>query len=205
MKKVIIKNAQSIDPVISSEVIGVIKDGGIVAFPSDTVYGLMARVSPESIQIIDRLKGRLAGKNYALMLDSLESLEKLMAITPDNLQIIKKNSPGYFTFVVRPEKLFDETLKILISKEGTVGIRIPSSEFMREVASKELILATSANKSGQPAVYSYNELRKQLGSNVDKIDLILDCDISEKNLASTVIALAVSPPTILRQGSGQLR
>jgi tRNA threonylcarbamoyl adenosine modification protein (Sua5/YciO/YrdC/YwlC family) len=179
----------------------VIQAGGLVVFPSDTVLGVMAKLDEDSIRKVDELKKRTAGKSYAVIFDTLESVLKLMKLPKDQQKVLRDNTPGLFTFVLRPEAIYNDDLKLALSKEGTIGIRVPESGLMRLIASKCLYFATSANLSGMPPVYTVSELEGQL--DISKIDLIVEAKSSDRNLASTVVDLTGSEPKILRQGSGE--
>lgn len=209
MKSEVIKISDFTSPkadVALRSVVETLSGNGLVVFPSDTVLGMMTRVSKEGVAKVNKFKKRATNKNYSLIFSSLVQLNQCLIISARNLEIIKKNTPGLFTFVVKPEKILNHEIKLLLSKEGKLGFRIPTSDLMLEIAKKcpFPILATSANLSGQPSVYSLEELRTQAGDSINNIDLIITSDTNPTNKASTVVDLSKSTPEILRKGSGHL-
>jgi len=185
-----------------NHIVKVIDDGGIVAFPSDTVFGLMAKVGIAEIAHVNTIKNRQSNKNYALILNNIKNSLKLFDLDKITYNFINQHTPGLFTFIVKPGKILNNNIHLLLSDEGKIGIRVPESDLMRQVASKFLLFATSANLSGQPSVYTVSELKKQIDINL--IDLVVDYNLNSRTLASTVIDISGDKPTILRQGSGIL-
>jgi L-threonylcarbamoyladenylate synthase len=162
---------------------------------------LATQVSKEGITKLDLIKNRQGGKNYALIVDSVEMLEKLVEIDPKDKRVIIKNTPGYFTFVIRPKRIFESILHPIISANQTIGFRIPKSPLMIDLCrlADHPLIATSANRSGEEPV---NSVREALGKLQNKlIDLVIDIETDLSGRSSTVVDLAENPPKILRQGS----
>jgi L-threonylcarbamoyladenylate synthase len=214
MQKRVLK-IHNIDALAKNNYIGLVGDvlslNGLVVFPSDTVLGIFAKVSKEGIDKVDKFKNRPKDKNYSLISSDLQNLKKLIDLPPKNFEIIGKNVPGLFTFVVKPTKLHSTDIEILLSSEGKLGFRIPTSNLMLEVARRcpFPVLATSANLSSQPSVHSFSDLEDQFRSgnllnHLNLIDLLLDLDSPYNLQSSTVVDLTTNPPTILRKGSGKL-
>ncbi len=179
---------------------------GLVVLPSDTVLGLLAKVSKAGIAKLDKFKKRRSGKNYSLIFSDTDHLQEYLDISEDNMKIVTKNSPGLFTFVVKPIKIINKDIDLILGSDHQVGFRIPTSELMRKLAIKcnFPIVATSANLSGKPSVYNHIELIDQVWDKINDIDLIIESDTSAHRQASTVIDLTGPSPTILREGSGKL-
>lgn len=207
-EKLIVSLGQDI---VYEKIINVLSNDGLVVFPSDTVLGVFAKISTGAISKLDKFKNRPNNKNYSLIVSDLTQLHQKVELSAKNIDVIKKNVPGFFTFVVKPKKIIDQKLNLILSPEHKLGFRIPTSNLMLEVASRSSfsILATSANLSGQPSVYSWNNLEDQFTSNdlldhLNLLDLVINFDIPGKCLSSTVVDLTTTPPAILREGSGKL-
>ena len=182
-----------------------LRNRGVILFPADTVFGLITEASKEGIAKLDQIKKRQQDKNYALIFDSLASLEKSVKIAKKDRLIIAKNAPGFFTFVIKPKLILDSRLICLMSEEGKFGIRIPDSKLMTDLCklSGEPLIATSANRSGQPVIESIQEAQGILPERL--IDLVIDIKFGGVGRSSTVVDLAKNPPEIIRPGSGVLK
>jgi L-threonylcarbamoyladenylate synthase len=180
----------------------ILNNNGLILFPADTIIGLATQVSKEGITKLDLIKNRQGGKNYALIVDSVEMLEKLVEIDPKDKRVIIKNTPDYFTFVIRPKKILESILRPIISANQTIGFRIPKSPLMIDLCrlADHPLIATSANRSGEEPVNSVREALEKLQNKL--IDLVIDIETDLSGRSSTVVDLAENPPKILRQGSG---
>jgi tRNA A37 threonylcarbamoyladenosine synthetase subunit TsaC/SUA5/YrdC len=128
-----------------------------------------------------------------------------MILNNHNIRFIKDRTPDYFTFIIKPKQLLDPQIKLVESTDGTIGIRIPKSDLMCEVAkSYGPYIATSANLSGENSVHMVKELEAQMGENLQKAKLIIDGDCSSSRESSTVLDLTHEPAIVIRQGSGVL-
>jgi L-threonylcarbamoyladenylate synthase len=175
----------------------ILAKGGLVVFPTDTVYGLGAAVmNRDSIERIFDLKGRDHTKAIAVLLASLEQLE---FVSFDFPEIAKKLGeifwPGALTMVVKRKK----NLPADLSPDDTIGIRIPNHEFARTLISRTGPLAvTSANLTGQASATNAAMAIAQVGN---LVDLIIDGGESIGGVASTVIDCTGEPLKILREGA----
>lgn len=195
------------DKLIIDKCQSVLADNGLIVFQSDTVLGIMARISKDAIRKVNRFKNRRMGKNYSLICSDLSHLKSLVSISNKQLDIIAKNVPGLFTFIIRPKEVFSKELRLIISSEGNLGFRVPTSKLMLKIAadSEFPVLATSANLSGQASVYTLEDLETQVGENIKEIDLVIQSSTKLKIVASTVVDLAGPVVKILRKGSGKLK
>lgn len=177
--------------------IDILAKGGLVVFPTDTVYGLGAAVmNRDSIERIFDLKGRDHTKAIAVLLASLEQLE---FVSFDFPEIAKKLGeifwPGALTMVVKRKK----NLPADLSPDDTIGIRIPDHKFARTLISRTGPLAvTSANLTGQASATNAAMASAQVGN---LVDLIIDGGESIGGVASTVIDCTGEPLKILREGA----
>jgi L-threonylcarbamoyladenylate synthase len=180
------------------EAVRVLRKGGLVAYPTDTVYGLGA--SMESSQAVERIfaaKSRPRHMALPLLVGSVEQIESLTdRISPAAKCMIDAFLPGALTLVLRASNLVPA---YLTTKEGTIALRIPGHPV--PVALIEgvgtAIVGTSANVSGNPSPVTAEEVRLQLG---DKVDFIIDgsgCGGKE----STIVDVTGDSVIVLRVGA----
>ncbi len=185
---------QQIDQAIS-----VLKQGGIVAFPTDTVYSLGASISMvPAVERVYRVKQRPHQRALPVLLADISQIGEVARVVPSIAQILAdKFLPGALTLVL--PKL--ETVPDIVTGGGnTVAIRIPAHPIpvalVRGVGTP--IVGTSANLSGQPSALTYEEAHAQLG---DKVDLIIDGGRCPGGTESTIVDLTGETPVILREGA----
>lgn len=169
----------------------VLGEGGVIAFPTETVYGLAARADKEfSFKKLSSIKGRPEGKPFSLALaDAWDAAENYFAtLAPFGYRLIENFWPGPLTLVYYCRE-----------KEGKVGLRVPSDSVARNIL-QQLdfpIFLTSANKSDEKEVVSPLEIEKVFAG---KIDLIIDAGDLRPQRPSTVLDLTCKPFNILREG-----
>ena len=171
--------------------------GGIIAIPTDTVYGLGADpFNPDAVQKLYTIKGRPEGKPIPLVLGSVEDVNKVA----QNLQgfffhLTERFWPGGLTIIVESKNLLPQ----LTADGNTVGLRIPNQPLLLQILQKfgGPIAITSANLSGEPAATSPQEFSDELSA---KIDYIVDDGQTPGPIPSTVYDISVSPPQIRREG-----
>jgi L-threonylcarbamoyladenylate synthase len=178
--------------------VSVLRQGGIVAFPTETYYGLAVDLdSPLAVEKLFALKRRAADKPLLLLIEKKEQLESLVQDVPQLYwPLIEKYWPGPLTLI------FPATPSLngrITGKSGTVGIRISPHPIAQELIRKmgKPITATSANISGLPPARSATEIVKMLGYS---IDYILDGGATEAELCSTILAIQKGRLRIIRHG-----
>jgi len=181
------------------EAVAVLKGGGLVVYPSDTVYGLGAAASDErAVERVFAVKGRDAVKALSLLLANAADLEPLCAEVPLLARVLADRYwPGPLTLVLRRSPAFHSAA---LGGGDTVAVRVPGHPFLRELIRTlgEPITGTSANRSGRLACRSAQEAENELG---DAVDLIIDGGPSEAGPESTVMSLTGSLPVVLREGA----
>jgi L-threonylcarbamoyladenylate synthase len=174
----------------------VVKSGGVIVFPTDTVYGLGCSLFlPEGIARLYSIKGRDTSKAIAVLLSDLDQVE-LVAQDLDEraLKLASCYWPGALTIVVKKHPSIPEVL----SYQPTVGIRIPNHPFARAlIRAVGPMAVTSANLAGQPSGTTIPDIVTQLG---DIVDLLIDGGRSAGGLSSTVVDCTGSLPVVLREG-----
>lgn len=183
----------------SDEAARIIKNGGLVAVPTETVYGLCANALDEkAVKKIFELKGRDEKKPMALMISGAENIGKYaLEIPAAALVLADKFWPGPLTIVLKAREFIPEILK---ASGSTIGLRCPDKKITLELLKKcSLPLAgPSANPSGEKSPVSAKEVLSYFNG---KIDAVIDGGESELKEASTLISLAETPFKILRHGA----
>lgn len=173
-----------------------INRGHLIAFPTDTVYGLAADVhNAAAIEKLFIAKGRDFNKSIAVLISDLDQLSLL---TPSFSKMAHRLAnyfwPGALTLIV--EKI--TSLPLNLSSTPTLGIRMPDHEFTRKLLRKTGPLATtSANISGRQNTLAATDVLDQLNG---KIDLLIDGGKCSGGVPSTVVDCTKEDPTILRHG-----
>lgn len=179
-----------------SHAVDVLERGGVVAFPTDTVYGLGALAfNAESVDRLYAIKGREHSKAIAVLIGSPEDLPHI-ASGPSQAaqQLAQRFWPGPLTLVVPRSTRLPEVL----SQSETIGIRIPDHEVARKLlAAAGPMAVTSANLSGQANTRTAQEVLDQLEG---RIHLIIDGGPTPGDTPSTVVDMTGRQPKILREG-----
>jgi L-threonylcarbamoyladenylate synthase len=174
----------------------VLRKGGLVAFPTDTVYGLGALAfDGDAVESIYLAKDRPIEKAIPVLIGDLEDLEKVSNdITDQTRKLASRFWPGPLTVIV-PKK---PTLPESVSSTDTVGVRIPDHSVARELLRASGPLAvTSANISGQPSPSTAQEVFDQLNG---RIELIIDGGRTPGGVPSTLVDCSGSEIRVLREG-----
>lgn len=163
-------------------IVKVIKEDGVVAFPTETVYGLGVRFDSE--KALDKLmeaKNRDYSKAITLMVADKSQIEQYAYISSDAKKIIDAFMPGMITLVFKKK---DSVNSIMTNGKETIGVRIPDSPYVLELLKQAgPMLVTSANLSNHPNTTSTKEVLDQLDG---RVDIVVDGKTSD-NIASTVI------------------
>jgi L-threonylcarbamoyladenylate synthase len=177
----------------------VIKAGGVIAYPTDTFYGLGA--DPRNRRAVSRvfeIKGRGADQPILLLLhDRSEVTAWTTVVTLSAERLMDRFWPGPLTlvFTARPD-----IFPALTGGTGTIGLRVPGSELTRTLLRRagNALTGTSANRSGSPSTRTLDEVMRELG---DRVDLVLDGGVSAADGPSTVVDVTAEPPRIIRMGA----
>ena len=173
----------------------ILRAGGLVAFPTETVYGIAAAaIDPAAVERLYALKGRPRDKPMSIMVAGMEPvLQRCPDMPPKARHLIKRYWPGSLT-VVLPTRHPDG------SAAGLIGFRYPSHPLAQGLvqAAGVPLLVPSANLSGQPPATTVEEVLAQFP---DQLDLVIDGGPTEKGLASTVVKVEGDEVTVLREGA----
>lgn len=176
--------------------VDVLTHGGVVAFPTDTVYGLAALpTNDENIERLYVVKGRTQAKAIAMLLAGAQDLPKVAVNpTPMSLKLAEKYWPGPLTLIISRHPDIPKA----ISSDDTIGVRVPDHPVALALLRLSGPLAvTSANLSGKPNCLSAPEVLAQLQG---RIHLLLDGGITPGGVPSTVVDCTGAQPVVLREG-----
>ncbi|MHA1263887.1 MAG: L-threonylcarbamoyladenylate synthase [Candidatus Helarchaeota archaeon] len=172
-----------------------IKEGKLIVFPTDTVYGLAADpFNEQAIKKVLNLKRRTVNKGLPVLVGNMELARELVFFSPRAIKLATRFWPGALTLILPIKKAVSN---LVTGNRTTLGLRIPNHEIARKIAERPII-GTSANISGQPAPVTALEAIEQLG---ESVDLVIDSGPAKAGIPSTIIDLSQSPPKILREGA----
>ncbi len=168
----------------------IIRDGGLVAFPTETVYGLAANLlNKRTVIRLYRIKSRPRNKPFTVHISSVRTIKKMSCEIPEAAKsLIKKFWPGPLTVILKS------------ARGKKIGFRMPANRVALELIknSRVPVVAPSANISGAPAPKSAGGVLKDLKG---EIDLVLDSGPTDLGIESTVVDLTTVPAKIMRQGA----
>ena len=177
----------------------IISRGGVAAFPTDTVYGIGAHInSASAVKRIYVIKGREEIKPLQLLLASIQEIDRVAIEIPDEARALAEAFlPGGLTIVLKKSP---SVPGLVTAGLDTVAVRVPGHPVCLELvkAVGAPIAATSANLSGRPSAIDAQEVRSQLGS---QVDIIIDGGPAPLGMDSTIIDLTQNPPKLLREGA----
>ena len=175
-----------------------IRSGGVIAFPTETVYALGADAMNErAVQRVFHLKKRMSGKPIAIFLPKLQDLKRFVKeITPSASKLIKELWPGPLTLIFKSRS---GQMTYLTGKKGKLGIRVSSSKCVQSllIETRTPLTATSANLAGKPEPVSAEQVLSYFDG---KIDLVINGGHSYSAIPSSVVDVSEEIPILLREG-----
>lgn len=187
----------SIEDISIDQATATLRCGGVVAFPTDTVYGVGTDpFQPEAVRKLYQIKGRPMDKPIPILVGSVDDVPRVAQDLPPMFnQLAERFWPGGLTLIVKAKTLPSE----VTAGGDTVGVRMPDHPIALALLQRfgGAIATTSANRSDEPPATSAEEVRSELG---ELVDIILDGGPTTTSVASTVLDLSVSPPQIRRHG-----
>ncbi|MBN1794887.1 MAG: threonylcarbamoyl-AMP synthase [Candidatus Omnitrophica bacterium] len=182
-------NPQKPDTAIIEEAASILEEGGLIIFPTETVYGLAVLVDNQpAVEKLYQLKNRSFDKPLTLHIHDRAAVEEIIdTIPPCAQELMGRYWPGPLTIVM------------LAGDGGKVGFRMPRNVIAREIigATAGLIGATSANVSGAVPPLTVSDIPQRL---LDDVDLVIDGGRTEYDGASTIVDVSNGTPVIVRQG-----
>ncbi len=176
--------------------VDIVKDGGIIVAPTDTVYGIIADpLNKKAVEKVFKVKKRSSDKPLPILLGESHHAFLLVKPTQRFWKLALKFWPGPLTIVEKPVEGLPKHLAVW----GNIGVRLPHCPLIREIARRVggLLIGTSANKSGMAPPTTAYEAHAQLGNS---IDLYIDGGPSLTREPSTVVDVTGREPVVLREG-----
>ncbi|WP_297096913.1 L-threonylcarbamoyladenylate synthase [uncultured Draconibacterium sp.] len=186
------------------KVVDVLRDGGVIVYPTDTVYGLGCDITNQkAVEKVARYKGiQVEKNNFSFICSDFSHLSDYTKPIPSHIfKLIRKNLPGPFTFILNANNNVPRYFK---GKKKTVGIRIPDNNIIREIV-RELgnpILSSSVHDDDEILEYTTDpELIHEKFAELAEI--VVDGGFGEL-IPSTIVDCTSDEPTLIRQGKGEL-
>ena len=181
-----------------TEAVRFLRNGGVVSLPSDTLYALVAPAADaHAVDRVFAIKGRDNLKAMPLFVRDEAMAERCGVMTDLARRLVGRFWPGALTIVVEKQPGFESAA---LSGGSTVALRVPNHDLLRRVIAElnAPLTATSANRSGGPDPATADEVKRQLGSDVD---FVLDTGPCAVGVSSTIVDCCGATPVILRQGA----
>lgn len=197
----IVINRDFSQPRLIKKVVQILKDGGVIAYPTDTIYGIGCDIfNKKGIEKIYQIKKREKNKPMSFICADLSDISQYAIVSNYAYRIMRRCLPGPYTFVLEASS---KTPKKIMSKRKTVGIRIPDHKICLAIVAElgHPLITTSANISTEEELNNPDDIEDKLGH---LLDLIIDEGplISEP---STIVDLTGDSPTVLREGKGEIK
>jgi L-threonylcarbamoyladenylate synthase len=183
---------------IIHEAMKVMKEGGIILYPTETVYGIGCDARNEkAVKKIAKFKKRNNKKPYfSVGIANINDIKKYGKVIETSKTLINKLLPGPFTIIL-------ESNQVILPDMKTIGIRIPEKSFFSQllISYKRAIVTTSANLKGKKAPICFIEIEKEV---LDFVDYAIDGQCTKYGEGSTIINATQESYRILRKGAGKL-
>jgi L-threonylcarbamoyladenylate synthase len=185
-------------PAVLTAALAVLRRGGVVAYPTDTVYGLAVdAMRPDAIARLYAVKGRPESKALPVIIGALPQLDAVVATVPAIAKrLMAAFWPGPLTLLLPPHPRVPTAL---LGDSDRIGVRWPASTLSQQLAMGlgGAITASSANRSGAPTVLTAAEILAQLDQ---ALDLVLDAGAMMSPVVSTILDVTIEPPCLYRPG-----
>lgn len=193
-------NPQNPQKRLINKVVEVLQDGGVIAYPTDTIYGFGCDIfSKKAIHRIYQIKKRQTSKPFSFICSDLKHISEYAQVTNYAYKTMRRLLPGPYTFILPGSKLVP---KIMLTKRKTVGIRVPQNNICLAIvqALGHPIISTSVGLSGQEVLSDPLQIEETFGS---QIELTIDGG-SLVNQPSSIVSLLDDQPEVIRVGQGDV-
>jgi tRNA threonylcarbamoyl adenosine modification protein (Sua5/YciO/YrdC/YwlC family) len=180
--------------------IEVLQDGGIIVYPTDTVYGIGCDLfNKRAIEKIYEIKKRSMKQPFSFVCSDLSDISQYAVVSNHTYKIMRHFLPGPYTFILAASRLVP---KILLAKRKTVGIRVPDNKICLAIVSEfgHPIISTSVKSERNEIMTDPFDMHEELKN---KVDLVIDGGILGSELSS-VINLVDDIPEVVRKGKGEV-
>lgn len=198
-------NDKNIPEKTITEIVNCLKNGGIIIYPTDTVYALGGDITqPKVLEKICKLKGiKLEKSNFSFVCSNLSHLSEYTKPIPNHIfRIMKKALPGPYTFILEANK---NVPKLLKQNKDTIGIRVPDNLICREIVEQlgNPIISTSLHDSSDDILEYFSDPEVIHNEYEKKVDIVVDGGFGNI-YASTVIDCSGDEIVVIREGLGSL-
>jgi len=193
-------NPENPQPRLIQRVVECLKQGGVIAYPTDTTYGIGCDIfNKKGVKRIYQIKQRDPRKPFSFICSDLSDVANYAQVSNFAFKTMKRNLPGRYTFVLEATRIVPD---LLTTRQKTVGIRIPENPIALAIV-RELghpLVTTSANLAGEESYPDPSQIEESMGR---MLDMVVDGGILLGD-PSTVISLIDDRADVLRQGSGDI-
>lgn len=192
--KILKTNNDLPDENVINEAIEVMAEGGVVIYPTDTVYGLGANIfDNKAVRRVFKIKKRNLLKPLSILVSDTDAVDLVSEVSIHQKNMIDSYLPGPYTFILKKSPIVP---RVVTAGLTHVGVRVPKNEIACKLAVLFPITTTSANLSDEPVLSSPDEILNQLEGGVD---LVIDVGPINSNNASTIVDLTTSQPNFIRR------
>lgn len=188
-------------PRLISQVATILKNGGVIAYPTDTTYGIGCSIfNKKGLERIYQIKQRDRRKPFSFICTDLSEVSRYTRLTNHAFKIMKRCLPGPYTFVLEASR---EVPDLLTTRQKTVGIRIPDNPICMAIV-RELgvpIVTTSANLSDEDPIGDPLEIERLFGK---QLDLVIDGGLLMTDVSSVISLAGDHQVELLRAGAGDV-
>lgn len=192
-------NADHPEPRKVRQAVDVLEKGGVIAYPTDTVYGLGCDLMNKgAIERLYQIKGMQKNKSLAFICNDLSNITKYAIVDNSAYRMLKHYLPGPYCFILQSTR---EVPKMVLTKQKTVGIRVPNHPViiaLTEALGRPIISTTAARPDGEPLI-DPAEIRDEFKG----LDLVLDAGVGG-DVPTTVIDISTGALEIVREGAGPI-
>jgi len=197
VKVITVKNPSEFELASKEAALRLLKDG-VVAFPTDTLYGLAVNaLDVVPIERLFKIKGREKDKGFPVLVSSLSMAKTIARILPEHEPLLEELWPGPYTVILKKQRIVPT---IVTGGKDTIAVRLPDHPLCVSILRdfEGPITATSANVAGEEPLSSGDEIIRRFEGREEKPDLVLDAGKIDEANPSTIIDLTIYPPKILR-------
>lgn len=183
-----------------AQVVQCLRDGGIIAYPTDTTYGIGCSIfNKKGIELIYQMKQREHKKPFSFICPNLSEVARFSRVSNTAFKILKRYLPGPYTFVLEATR---DVPDLLVTRQKTVGIRIPDNRICLDIVQLlgNPIVTTSANLSGEEPTADPAFIDDIFSG---RLDMVVDGGVLTTDVSS-VVSLVGDAPEVLRQGIGDV-
>ncbi len=187
-------NNDMVDEKVINKAIDVLAGGGVVLYPTDTVYGLGANIfDNKAVRNVFNIKQRSLLKPLSILVSNTDAISVVSTISIHQKKVLEKYLPGPYTFILKKSPIVP---RVVTSGSVHVGVRVPENEIACRLASLFPITTTSANLSDMEVLSNPSDILDQLGC---EVDLVIDVGELKQNKASTIVDLTTKEPNFVRR------